>query len=439
VDFITGGRWEHPLHRSGAHDEDGINDEHPHGNARRMSLELGLAQAVGGVVTIVWLAIAAHELTKRQVGDLMYIVTLGGLVGLGTDLGVPLALAKVSCDNDRLDKGAVYSAVAHRVTAGWVAAVLLLVVWSTGKHSAHWWLAAIYGVSVIVTTVTSSALAALRGRGIGVVEAGYQVATQVGLAIAALLALAAGAGLYGVIIAYVATDAIGAIVVPIVAQRYVRVDDTVDANERQALALRATFPLVTAEILGSAYERIDILLLGLLRGTTAVAGYVAAYKLYDSVLLPAKAVASSAIAAAGRDILTQGRSVATNLVRRTLTITVPIVAVVAVLAQSALSAIFGKSYGRDAVTLVVLLGSAIPGAVLIVITPIILLARRRFVVRWTAIGLAANVVANLVLVPLFGTRGAATAFLGTETGLCVTFWLGLPSGRPAAEPKAVEI
>jgi len=438
MDFITGGgRWEHPLQRLGAHDGDGIKHEHPHGDAKRMSLELGAAQVVGGLVTVGWLAIAAHELTKNQIGDLTYIVTLGGLVGLGTDLGVPLALAKVSCDNESLDRGAVYAAVARRLTAGWLAAILLIVVWSSGKHSAHWWLAVIYGVSVIVTTVTSSALAALRGRAIGIVEAGYQLASQVALAGLALLALQLGAGLYGVIIAYVAVDAIGAIAVPIVAGGYLKVEDTIAPEERSALALRATLPLVTAEILGNAYERIDIALLGVLKGTAAVASYVVAYKLYDTVLLPAKAIAASAIAAAGRDILTNGRAVAKDLIRRTLMITVPLVIIVAIAAQTVLSAVFGKSYGRDAVTLVLLLASALPGAVLVVITPIVLLARRRLVVRWTAIGLVANIVANLALVPLFGIRGAAISFLLTETGLCAVFWLSLPKAAvPAPAPPA---
>jgi O-antigen/teichoic acid export membrane protein len=434
MDFLTGGRWEHPMLRLGAHDDDGIKHEHPHGSAKRMSLELGAATVVGGLVTVGWLAIAAHELTKAQIGDLTYIVTLGGLVGLGTDLGVPLALAKVSCDYDTLDRGALYAAVARRVTAGWLAALLLIAVWSSGKHSAHWWLAAIYGVSVVVTTVTSSALAALRGRAIGVVEAGYGMASQVALAALALLALQLGAGLYGVIIAYVVVDAVGAVVVPIVAGKYLQVDDTVAPEERSALALRATLPLVTAEILGNAYERIDIALLGVLRGTAAVASYVVAYKLYDTVLLPAKAIAASAIAAAGRDILTDGREAAKGLIQRTLTITVPLVIVVGVAAQTVLSAVFGKGYAKDGVTLVLLLLSAFPGAVLVVITPIILLTRRRLVVRWTAVGLAANIVANLVLVPLAGIRGAAISFLLTETLLCTVFWFGLP--RPTAVPPA---
>jgi O-antigen/teichoic acid export membrane protein len=436
MDFLTGGRWEHPLHRLGGHDGDGILDEHPHGDARRMSLELGAAQVIGGLVTVGWLAIAAHELTKRQVGDLMYIVTLGGLVGLGTDLGVPLALAKVSCDYDNLDRGAVYAAVGRRITAGWLAAILLIVVWSSGHHSAHWWLAAVYGISVVTATVSSSALAALRGRAIGIVEAGYQLASQAVLAALALVALQAGAGLYGVVIAYVAVDAIGAVAVPIVARHYLHVDDTVEPEERSALTLRATLPLVTAEILGNAYERMDIFLLGVLRGTAAVASYVAAYKLYDTVLLPAKAVAASAIAAAGRDIVTRGRVVAAGLIRRTLIITVPLVIVVGAGAQTVLSAVFGNGYGRDAVTLVLLLLSAIPGAVLVVITPIILMVRRRLVVRWTAIGLVANVAANLVLVPTVGIRGAAIAFLLTESLLCAVFWFGLPNPAAALAPPS---
>lgn len=436
MDLGVGGRWQHPLHRAGCRDDDeSIYHQHPHGNAGKMSFQIGAAEGIGGLVTAAWLGIAAHMLSIHQFGALTLVLSLGSLVSLGTDLGVPLALAKVSCDNDKLDRGAVYSAISRRIIAGWVAAILLIFLWANAGHAARWWLAGVYGVSVVVTTITSSALAALRGRAIGVVEAAYQLISQVFLLVAGVVALSLGLGVAGVVVAYAVTDSLASILVPVYARRYLAVDAAIEPAERVALGLRATLPLVTADVLGNAYERIDIWLLALLRGTASVAFYVAAYKLYDSVLLPARAVAASAIAAAGRDVLHNGRAVAQKLLARTVLITTAIAALAIAVAPLLLRLAFGSVYGRDKVTLTILLLSSIPGAALVVITPIILLCRRRLVVNWTAAGLAANILANLLLVPTYGARGAATAFLVTETALLVVFWLNLPAR--VADPPTI--
>jgi O-antigen/teichoic acid export membrane protein len=438
IDLGTGGRWHHPLHHLGAREgDDGITDGHPHGNASRMSAELGAARALAGVITTVWLGIAAHSLTVKQFGVLTLVLSLGSLVSLLTDLGVPLALSKVSCDNERLDRTAVYGAIGRRITAGWLAAVLLIALWANSGHAARWWLAGVYGVSVVVTTISGSALAALRGRAIGVVEAGYELGSQVFLLIAGLIAVSAGLQAAGVIVAYALTDTLASILVPVFARRYLKITLDPDQAMRDELSLAKTLPLVTADVLGNAYERIDIWLLALLEGTTSVAFYVAAYKLYDSILLPAKAIASSAIAAAGRDILHDGRTVARRLAARSMAITAPLSILLALIAPQILKIGFGNHYGKDPPTLYFLLIAAVPSSALVVITPIILLCRRRFVIWWTAAGLVANIVANLILIPSVGIRGAAAAFLITECGLVVAFWIGMPVPTPKPPEASV--
>jgi O-antigen/teichoic acid export membrane protein len=80
--------------------------------------------------------------------------------------------------------------------------------------------------------------------------------------------------------------------------------------------------------------------------------------------------------------------------------------------------------------------ASLPGAALAAITPIALLCRRQLIVKWTIAGLVGNIVANVVLVPLMGIRGAAVAFLITDTILLVAFYSALPGTPVEAKPAA---
>ena len=420
MDLEIPSRWHHPAH---AHPP-GCRHAVPAGGAHigRMSVELGVGRAVGGVIATGWFALAAHHLSVRGFGELTLVLSLGALVSTGTDLGIPLALTKLSCDHDVLDRGAIELAVRRRLLAGLAATLVLVALWANTGGAARWWLGALYGISVTASPVTGSFLALLRGRAIGSVEAGY-----------GLGALAAGLGVGGVIVAYAAIDAGSALVVSNIAERRLRFSDAPDAEQRKELRLRSTLPLATAGIMGSAYERVDIWLVALLKGSASVGLYAAAYKLYDAVLMPARAVGSASVAAAGRDIATTGRRTAARLAARAVAATLPLAALGAWAAPRLLRAGFGNHYGTASNAVVLLMAATLPGAALAVVTPIALLCRRRMVVVATGAGLVANVVANLVLVPTIGVTGAALAFLLTETALVVAFAFAL-SPEPAVRP-----
>ena len=425
-------RWHHPAH---AHLE-GCAHAHPAAPAHigRMSAELGIGQAIGGVIATGWLALAAHHLTVREFGQLTLVLSLGALVSTGTDLGIPLALTKLSCDHDVLDRAAVDAAIRRRVVAGLAATPLLVGLWANSGGATRWWLGGLYGISVTASPVTGSFLALLRGRAIGSVEGVYSVASKLALPALGLSALAAGLGVGGVIVSYAAVDSIGAIIVSRIAERRLSFFDQRDPTETQELRLRSTLPLATAGILGSAYERIDIWLVALLKGTASVALYAAAYKLYDAVLMPARAVGSASVAAAGRDIAGAGRRAVIRLAGRAVAITIPIAGLGAWAAPHVLKVAFGSHFGKASSAVELLMAATIPGAALAVLTPVALLSRRRFVVVATSLGLAANVVANVGLVPTIGVTGAALAFLITESSLLLAFTFALSSRTRQPEP-----
>ena len=324
-----------------------------------------------------------------------------------------------------------------RVVAGLVAGVVLVALWANTGQAERWWLAGLYSISVIVTPVGGRSWRLLRGRAIGMVEAAYDVLSKVALLGVGVATLAAGWRPSGVIGAFVLVDLVSSLLLPVVSARHLTLSKTPDPLQRAELRLRATLPLSAAGILGTAYERIDIWLLALLKGSSSVAIYVAAYKLYDTALLPAAAIASSAVAAAGPALETNARPTARRLATRATVIAAPI-------ARSCLSPRRFCSEPRSAGTtargrgraVAILMVASLPGAALAAITPIALLCRRQLIVKWTVAGLVGNIVGNVVLVPLLGIRGAAVAFLITESILLVAFYRALPGMPAVAQPAA---
>jgi O-antigen/teichoic acid export membrane protein len=412
MDLDIGARWHHQVRR-------------PPGSGR-MGAELGIARAVSGLLTTAWLGIVAHQLSVSQFGEVTLVLSLGSLVSIGTDLGIPLALSKVACDHERIDSGAVRGAVITRLVAGLVAGLVLIALWVNSARADRWWMAGLYSISVAISPLGGSFLALLRGRAIGIVEAAYNVVSKLALLVVGVATLTAGWKPSGVVAAFVLVDVVSSLALPVFVKPRLTLTTDPDPLQRAELRLRATLPLAAAGIIGSAYERVDIWLLAVLKGSGSVAVYVAAYKLYDTVLLPAEAMASAAVAAVGPDLEGNARPIARRLAVRAIALAAPISLAVALLAPRLLRAAFGNHYGSATTAVDILMVAGLPGAALSVITPIALLARRDYVAKLTVVGLAGNVLANLVLVPMIGINGAAGAFLVTDAALLVAFYTALP-------------
>src|ERR1041385_6010068 len=106
----------------------------------RASAELGAGRVVGAVVGAVWIAYLSHNVSVADFGKFMLVQSLGALVSIGTDLGIPLTLTKLSCDHDELDGGAVFDAAVRTAIAGAIAAGILTILWVAGGHGSEWFL-----------------------------------------------------------------------------------------------------------------------------------------------------------------------------------------------------------------------------------------------------------------------------------------------------------
>jgi O-antigen/teichoic acid export membrane protein len=418
----------------------------------RMGLVLSIGRAVGGLAALGWTVYAARRL-QADWGQLSAVLSYAAVASIGTDLGIPLALTKLACRNPTLDRRAVVSAIRRRTAAGSVASVAVVLAWvNTSSAGGRWGLAALYGISVTVTPITGSFLALLRGKAIAGVEAWYTAGKQILLPALGIAAIENGLGVFGVLGSYVVVDAASALVISELARRRLSFSSKPDKAEESELRLRETIPLSGSTIVGSAYERVDSAMLAPLAGTAAIGIYRMISPIYGAVLMPARALGDTAAVGAGRGEPGDARATTTRFALRAAAVTVPLAVLLAAAGPPLLPHILGVkatahnphpiNWTRAAAPLRILMLTAVPSAVLAVVTPVALLARkdRVFVLALGALG--TNIVLNLALVPAWGAglgaRGAALAFLITETSLALVLWTLLPSGQLATtEPASV--
>jgi len=435
LDALRVNRWSHFVHH--AHCRHCTSDT-PAAHCGRASGLLAAGQVAGALVAVSWWALLTHQLSLADVGRFSLVQQLGGLVSTGTDLGIPLALTKLACDEETLDRGAVLGAIVRRALIGLVAAVLLTVLWFTTKRASPYWLGVFWGLTVVVNPVTECYFALLRGRALLGVEAGWEILKNAAILGVGTLALGLQGRLFVVVVIYIAVYTLGAGAVPTLASRRLAFTTMADPRQRAALTLRSTAPLAAPSIVGNIYERVDMYFVGLLRGSVIAGVYGVAYKLYDFALYPAKALSATAIAAAGKGVLDDIAGVVRRLVLRVTLFTAPLALLIGFGASAAIRLYNGRRYLGAVGAVRILAVASIPTAVLLVVTPILVLHRRAFVLRWSLVGLVTNAALNAALIPPLGARGAAFAYLATETMLMVLFTAGLaPAHRVRRRPVPV--
>jgi len=411
----------------------------------RLGLVLSIGRIVGGIAALGWTLYAARRL-QGEWGQLSTVLAFAAVASVGTDLGIPLALTQLACRHTTLDRHAVLMAMRRRAAAGSVAAIFLVVAWTTNSSAeGRWGLAALYGISVTINPLTSSFLALLRGRARGVIEACYEAGRQIAIPALGIVLINADFGVYGVLAAYVSIDVVSALIISVLARRQLGFTGTADAGERQELALRQTLPLSANGIVGNAYERVDSALLAPLAGPAAVGIYRMVTPLVGAVLMPAKAMGDAAAVGAGRADPAQLRAVASKFALKAVLFSAPLAVLLAVVGPILLPRVLhppAHSSLKDAIDwhdaagpLRILMVTTVPTAVLAVLTPVAITANRRKVFKIALVALCLNALLNLALVPDWGAglgaSGAALAFFTTETVLACVFWTTLAAKSPA--------
>jgi O-antigen/teichoic acid export membrane protein len=197
------------------------------------------------------------------------------------------------------------------------------------------------------------------------------------------------------------------------------------AFQRQMLDI--SFPLMINNLLATIFFRIDVLILKPLKGDAIVGYYGAAYKYVDGLnIIPAYFTLAifplmSRYARSARDSLMRAYILSLRLL---LIISLPIAAGTPFIARELILLLGGSEYLPHSMIALQLLIGFLPFSYVNSVTQYVLIAidEQRFLTKAFLIGVAFNVVANLLFIPRFGYQAAAVITILSEIVLLIPFY-----------------
>lgn len=396
------------------------------------------------------LAVAAHDLNRSSFGHYAAVVAISTLVAAASSLGVQATVVRRTAADPASRRGMVEHALVLRLAvalplAGAVAAVAGAVS-PAPDRSTYLLVPAVTAASVAVSGLHLSFRSAGRAR----VAAAVDCARSAALAgaVATLVAVHALTAFRLVVL----QAAIGGLAAVFYGAPALRAAGTRSARlswvaTRQLAAESAG--MCAVEGLNGLYLRADAVMLLVLAGSQAVAGYSLAYRVVDLVMLLPGAVGLAAmpsLSAAAPDRRA-------DLVAELSGVMVTLAALVAVggllFAPSVLSVMGGVAYARSDVTTlrILVVGASFSFLAGLAATAVVMFEGARPLIRPTVIVVGVNLIANATLDPSLGGRGAALALLLSEAVTCVlafgafrrTAGFRIPLRPPAALAPAVAV
>jgi O-antigen/teichoic acid export membrane protein len=191
--------------------------------------------------------------------------------------------------------------------------------------------------------------------------------------------------------------------------------------------MSTSFPLMINSLLATVFFRIDVLLLKPMKGDAVVGYYGAAYKYIDGLnIIPAYFTQAifplmSRYAASARDSLLRAYVLSLRLL---LIVALPITVGTFFIAGGLILVLGGAEYLPDSRIALQYIIWFLPFSFINSVTQYVLIAidQQRFLTKAFLIGVAFNVVANLIAIPLFSYRGAAVVTVLSELALLAPFY-----------------
>jgi len=195
---------------------------------------------------------------------------------------------------------------------------------------------------------------------------------------------------------------------------------------REMLGL--SFPLMLNHLLATIFWRIDIWILRPLSGAASVGIYSAGLKWLDGLnVIPAYFTMAifpvmSRLAHGSQESLIKAYRLALRLL---IMIALPVMVFVLFTAEPLIQILGGAQYLPDSAIALRLLILSIPIGFANSVTQYVLIAidQQRFLTKAFAIGVAFNLVANLIFIPKYGYRAAALILIPSELALLIPFSL----------------
>jgi O-antigen/teichoic acid export membrane protein len=195
--------------------------------------------------------------------------------------------------------------------------------------------------------------------------------------------------------------------------------------QRQMLAV--SFPLMINHLLATIFFRIDILLLKPMKGDTVVGYYGAALKYIDGLnVIPSFFTIAifplmSRYAASARESLLRAYTLSLRLL---LMLALPVAVGTPFIARELILVLGGGEYLPHSMIALQLLIGFFPFSCINQVTQYVLIAldQQRFLTKAFMIGVAFNLIANLIFIPMYSYQAAAVIAILSEIVLLIPFY-----------------
>lgn len=365
----------------------------------------------------VWFVVVVHHLDQSAVGDLALLLSLGAMFGLLADGGYSIVLQTAVAAHPESSASTFDAVRRKRLPLGLAAAFLTGSVWLATAHDADVRVAAVFGVSILATTIYTSAGVTMRALGHAGYEGANETVSRLGVLAVGWWLLDRHGGLLAAAGVYALADLSSAIVLGVLFRR--RFGDRVGPVDSHALSARRVAPVFLAAALGTAYFRIDLLMVHVIKGAPAAALYASSYRVFEAVMLPAGTVAALVLPSVFRATAEQRARVALRITGLAVAITLVGGIAIEVFARTVVRGVFGSAYLPATSSLRVLGLATVVTAATVVLAQVHAVLRPGRLAKIWVIALAANVALNLVLIPRDGAAGAAWATLVCQLAVAV--------------------
>jgi O-antigen/teichoic acid export membrane protein len=408
------------------------DDDQPIKRIAKNSLAPMTMALLNRVIDFAFALLMLRILTPEGAGRFQFAVVLIGYAEILTRFGLGTLLTR-EVARDRTRSGSYFSNVA----------ILRVILWllSLPAMGVALWLYVLFGGVAIETAIAvgffavglffsniSDGLTALfYAHERAEYPAGISTITTIVRVSLGALALLLGGGVIGLAAGSVVANIVSATMLGIsLFQKTVQPRFDNDPALRRHM-LRESVPLMINHLLATLFFRIDILILQPTWGDRAVGYYGAAYKYIDGInIIPSYFTLAifplmSRYAHAARDSLVRAYILSLRLL---LIIALPLAVGTPFVARELILILGGGQYLPESMIALQLLAWFLPFSFVNQVTQYVLIAidQQRFLIRAFLIGVAFNVVANLVLIPTYGYRAAAITTIASEWALLIPFY-----------------
>lgn len=384
--------------------------------ARRVAASSAI-QAVGEagskVAMLALYAVMARAVGPDDFGDFVSASSLALLV-LVAAFGVDFTTTKLVARGDTAASAAFWNSLLIKAALGMVLVASVTGVALVGGYSRQTAIAtAVLGLATIVELLSGSVYAVFRGVERTGPIAQAQLLQRFSIALGGTVALCLGAGVAAVAGIWLAGGLLGLLFVGVRAGRIGVIEPGRPGRRGARDLLRDSFGLGLSSLFGAALSRLDVIILGLLKPSAAVALYGAAYRVFESSLIVVATFGLATfplLARLGNGAPDALAGVFGRLLKVVLVMTAPLALGMALFAAPIVDLLYGDGFAGAAAVMRILAPSIVlTGIFGLCCNVLAAQGRQREIIAGLSAGAVANAGLNLALVPAHGARGAAVA------------------------------